>query len=362
MGQDWLTNLTMLQTVAQPATILTFDRRALTARDHCRSHGTVHFGVKQVGTFLVRTMILPVGAAPAHVMTNQWMGDDSWCDDIPCVAVDGDLCQWDYLTRTYDCPSFLAEAALPDQHESAPDHQRHSMGIVGADTSASHESVRGHFDDSPLPNKRRKVMETLDPIQDMSAAEPLLHLFQPSSVPMDGPMNPSIAFQSNREDANHGNIDRTESRVPHAQQFPLRSSFSASSTSNGASARRMPTTNGATTAEESNGNHGAMNFVFTPRFSEMLPSHCVPHHHHVVQVGSVDSTRVLMSTDAITKSHVLPVMCPPLTAYNYYYRNERDTIVQGMTHADDPLPPSDWNFTEQKKLELLHQHWYVVWI
>jgi hypothetical protein len=69
-----------------------------------------------------------------------------------------------------------------------------------------------------------------------------------------------------------------------------------------------------------------------------------------------------VSTDTINNAHVLPVMCPPLTAYNYYYRNERDTIVQGMTHADDPLPPSDWNFTEQKKLELLHQHWYVVWI
>jgi hypothetical protein len=237
-----------------------------------------------------------------------------------------------------------------------------------ADREAIHGSALGRFDESPLSNKRRKMhgaMATSDSTWHVSAPEPLLRRFQPSSVPMDGPMNPSIAFQSNREDANHGNIDRTESRVPHAHQFPQRSSISASSTSNGVSARRMPTTNGDTTAEESHGNHGSMNFV---RFSEMLLSHCVPHHHHhhhhhhVVQVGSVDSTRVPMSTDAINNAPVLPIMCPPLTAYNYYYRNERDTIVQGMTHADDPLPPLDWNFTEQKKLELLHQHWYVVWI
>jgi hypothetical protein len=97
-----------------------------------------------------------------------------------------------------------------------------------------------------------------------------------------------------------------------------------------------------------------MNDVFTPRFSEMLPSNCVPNQH-----CKVDSSRAHLSTGAVN-AQVLPVvMCPPLTAFNYYYRNERDTIVQGMTHADDPLPPSDWNFTEQKKLELLHQHWYV---
>jgi hypothetical protein len=49
----------------------------------------------------------------------------------------------------------------------------------------------------------------------------------------------------------------------------------------------------------------------------------------------------------------------PLTAYNYFYRNERDTIVRGMTKAGDPLPPSDMDFTSRKMTELLHYHWTV---
>jgi hypothetical protein len=53
------------------------------------------------------------------------------------------------------------------------------------------------------------------------------------------------------------------------------------------------------------------------------------------------------------------LMLAPLSAYNYFYRNERDMIVNGMTSATDPLPPSDFDFTPRKMAELLHQHWYV---
>jgi hypothetical protein len=59
---------------------------------------------------------------------------------------------------------------------------------------------------------------------------------------------------------------------------------------------------------------------------------------------AVDSSRVSFNGATCR----LPVMCLPLTAYNCYYRNERDTIVQGMTHAEDPLPPLDWDLPSQK--------------
>jgi hypothetical protein len=75
-----------------------------------------------------------------------------------------------------------------------------------------------------------------------------------------------------------------------------------------------------------------------------------------------DMTKTLLmehseSTDAsplqITK------MCVPLTAYNYFYRNERDNIVRNMERAGDPLPKPDHDFSQSKHDELLYQHWYV---
>jgi hypothetical protein len=52
-------------------------------------------------------------------------------------------------------------------------------------------------------------------------------------------------------------------------------------------------------------------------------------------------------------------MCVPLTAYNYFYRNERDNIVRNMKRAGDPLPKPDHDFSQSKHDEMLYQHWYV---
>jgi hypothetical protein len=51
------------------------------------------------------------------------------------------------------------------------------------------------------------------------------------------------------------------------------------------------------------------------------------------------------------------VVCKPLTAYNYFYRVERDSIVNGMASANDPLPPVDQDVSLEKQEKLLHQHW-----
>jgi hypothetical protein len=52
-----------------------------------------------------------------------------------------------------------------------------------------------------------------------------------------------------------------------------------------------------------------------------------------------------------------PMLCKPLTAYNYFYRVERDSIVNGMTCATDPLPPVDLDVSLKKQEKLLQQHW-----
>jgi hypothetical protein len=52
-----------------------------------------------------------------------------------------------------------------------------------------------------------------------------------------------------------------------------------------------------------------------------------------------------------------PMHCKPLTAYNYFYRVERDSIVNGMTRATDPLPPVDHDVSLKKQEKLLQQHW-----
>lgn len=52
------------------------------------------------------------------------------------------------------------------------------------------------------------------------------------------------------------------------------------------------------------------------------------------------------------------MMCKPLSAYNYFFRVERDNIVLGMKE-NDILPPPNCDFSPQKRRLLLHQRWYV---
>jgi hypothetical protein len=78
--------------------------------------------------------------------------------------------------------------------------------------------------------------------------------------------------------------------------------------------------------------------------------------------------RVLSHLKFPSFSHILPphqeqmnrkLLLKPLSPYNFYYRDERDNIIQNMQHPEDPLPPpiSDQN---QEKLEsLLFQRWFV---
>ena len=56
-----------------------------------------------------------------------------------------------------------------------------------------------------------------------------------------------------------------------------------------------------------------------------------------------------------------PRLLKPLTAYNYYYRDERDNIVLGNSGSgdkdNDPLPPPVHDFSEGKRQKLLEDRW-----
>jgi hypothetical protein len=48
----------------------------------------------------------------------------------------------------------------------------------------------------------------------------------------------------------------------------------------------------------------------------------------------------------------------PLSPYNYYYRDERDNIINGMQTDNDPLPAPGSDFSDSKMRQLLYQHWF----
>ena len=73
------------------------------------------------------------------------------------------------------------------------------------------------------------------------------------------------------------------------------------------------------------------------------------------------ASRKINSNHAIDYAPPLPQhkLLKPLTAYHYFYRVERDNIVEGMTVNGDQIPDSVHDFSETKLRELLDRRWYV---
>jgi hypothetical protein len=46
-----------------------------------------------------------------------------------------------------------------------------------------------------------------------------------------------------------------------------------------------------------------------------------------------------------------------MSAYNYFYRDERLNILNGMKAAGDPLPEPVSDFSHSKLKRLLHERW-----
>jgi hypothetical protein len=311
--------------------------------------------------------------------------DEMWCNDVPCYFDggsdnDGDLDQWEYLLRTFDtlpeeaptqtpalngaaavAHSYVAAAALPKSNSSP------QTVVV--------EQVDGLWDESPQPN---------------AVFGAAMH---DSCISTDGSKSNTEFWPRDLRNKHVLTSDLIQLRSVAA---PCEASHKSTSSSGGLNSLYSGTT--PTLDSISTPNllfPDAVHYVFTPRIAEMLQSNgwSSSANLETSNVSRLETHRNGGCHDSIHESgnqspkslrRSVPVkacqqrsyqrppskqsrvsnasakVCLPLTAYNYFYRHERDTIVNGMTHPNDPLPPSVWDFTAAKKAELLHQHWYVV--
>jgi hypothetical protein len=346
-------------------------------------------------------------------MANHWSEDDeTWCDGI-LAADDGDLSQWEYLTRNFDNPAFLPEQPL--QEEMAMDAVEQASSRVNA-----------HSEYNPLPYRRHSAargvahpMETDDEVHatmrqtwpgtmpgtNFGQQKATTARYEQSFERIDtSPI--SFDHQFNSQDDRFAVRSMRDAALHQEPRFGLDDGESTSGSSCGVYSTYPPTPDNASIPDSLHQIQAAFEYVFTPRISEMLQSDAFASHGPLKstekhfstntrnwrsllprssaavgtndggkmcpsffsQIGEVGQSKIpardyvdndMVSTNKTSTLEPLAIMCPPLTAYNYFYRSERDTIVQGMTHPDDPLPPVDWNFTSAKKAELLHHHWYV---
>jgi hypothetical protein len=365
-------------------------------------------------------------------MEHHWNeDDDTWFEGI-IAADDGDLSQWEFLTRTFDNPSFLPEQPLHNDEVA-----------MDVEHASSLENALSEY--NPLPYRRHSaghgVSEAMDTDDDLLAT---LRRTWPGTMPgtsfaqrksferrdaspisFDRQLhlqeahlhhNDRFAGRSRRDDAamqqERDSIQQASVSMRHTNVARLRQASDGESTSGSSCGKYStypPTPDNASIPDSSPQQlQDAFQYVFTPRISELLHSDAFSNQgpsrsgektsaanarsgsrslspgtstagnndgvgnsrlSRFSHIGEVDESKPppardlgndADSTDQPSSNEPLAIMCPPLTAYNYFYRSERNTIVEGMTHADDPLPPVDWNFTPAKKAELLHHHWYVV--
>jgi hypothetical protein len=55
----------------------------------------------------------------------------------------------------------------------------------------------------------------------------------------------------------------------------------------------------------------------------------------------------------------IKLLLKPLSPYNYYYRDERDNIVNHLINEHDALPPAVSDATQARLESLLYQHWFL---
>jgi hypothetical protein len=68
---------------------------------------------------------------------------------------------------------------------------------------------------------------------------------------------------------------------------------------------------------------------------------------------------VLQLTPPYRQHKNAELLLKPFTPYNYFYRDERENIVNNFTKEDDPLPSPLSDFTITKMHALLYEHWYI---
>jgi hypothetical protein len=74
----------------------------------------------------------------------------------------------------------------------------------------------------------------------------------------------------------------------------------------------------------------------------------------------LDVQKLLDTPEMAAPQNINPLLLP-LSPYNYFFRDERDNIVHGITNDNNeavlPVPVSD--FSDSKLQQLLYQHWFI---
>jgi hypothetical protein len=329
--------------------------------------------------------------------------DETWCDGIPRGT--SDLSEWELLTETLDSPSFLQDHStrpaatfeltpyhgLPQQEAPLPAAMLNGTdpGTMLTESSASPYVVI----ERRLPQAGFTMTNNhLDALRSSNACyyyqhqEPYGHSFQGHRLELD---DRTIVNSARSKVANEQDIKQPKNTGRFPQSMGLNDASSAYSVSCGMNLLYPPSIDQLHVGEILEAPVASTSLLLAP-VSDMTQTHSCSNQVRVsrsedwsyaggdhggasnrpasVSKSSLaDSKKFsgprdfssIKSSSTMAYSHPpqLPVMCQPLTAYNYFYRNERNTIVHGMMHPDDHLPPSDGNFSPEKKAELLHQHW-----
>jgi hypothetical protein len=282
------------------------------------------------------------------------MEDEAWLDEVQSLS-DDNLDQWEHLTRTLDNPSFLDDPLLHQDNRATdgaptpPTKNHHGMnrGTAMAQCHAASENVSlpmGDAGDHRMDNDSSTAWQTAqastaesnhatnsEQSLQLSYSNTAHYLRDKTAALAD---TEPIPWHPQQQDDVALTAVRHLPTLPHSPQTMLRHSSSSSVHP------PMPVVHPATDRQQArfeSNHHG-------PAPVEPRPS---------------DGTKATMTMTTTAHHQSVVTMGPPLTAYNYYFRNERDTIVRGMTRADDPVPASDEDYTPAKKAALLHQHWYV---
>jgi hypothetical protein len=294
------------------------------------------------------------------------MEDEAWLDEIQSLDVD-DLDQWEHLTRTLDNPSFLSDPSYRDMRADAhgappPSLMKHHHGTSGGtDMAQQHRTAPKNVSlqtddagDNRIGNEYAQTWQTEHP----STGESKYVTKSSQRAQLQSSYSNTTHFPHDMTASLAANETEPIPWHPHQQQQDVAAEMGL---------QRVPHSTNATMLRYPSSRRSVYPPlpVVHPASDNHRQARFESHHHHHHREPAVVPFEPMPSdcsspptTLGTNTSGTVLIMGPPLTAYNYYFRNERDTIVRGMRHADDPVPLSDEDYTPAKKALLLHQHWY----
>jgi hypothetical protein len=300
--------------------------------------------------------------------TKSCMMDFDNCNDL---ENDLDLCNWEYFTKTFDHDDILEEISVSTlQHDVGATLDECSTPItacVGDHATCSNAPLTVYVSNAPCrqpgsyPDKSNHlsmVAATESPVHSQVSAPRHCLSYDMQEMNCDHVValhNMGACMYRTKCLASTDTSAMNESERTSATEVFLDS----------IQARRqeiLNTTGSQRTSSLGSQSKSSLNSHEAPANSACSPAES--HHdtpasrtylHRTYGPSANVSTRD--KTPSPLQSH--PKLCKPLKVYNYFYRDERDNIVNGLQNHGDELPPPVTDFSQSKYEHLLHQRWYV---